>query len=105
MFTWIKLRWRQAFLTRDAKRIGIYELRWSDAIERLASPWHGGGPKELKGNSLAFPGYFLEGLAWGKLEGLVLGNRARLPNPDVAMHFCFAFVPCETLSTARHPGA
>jgi len=94
MFAWIKLRWRQAFLARDAKRIGIYDLRWSDAIERLASSRHWGGPKKLtKRNSLAFPVYFLEGLALGKLEGLELGNQVRLPNHDVAKHSCSASIP------------
>jgi hypothetical protein len=94
MFAWIKLRWRQAFLAYDAKRIGIYELRWSDLFGRLASQWYWGVPAKLsRRNSLAFPVYFLKGLALGKLEGLELGNRARLPNDDVAMRFCFASIP------------
>lgn len=106
MFAWIKLRWHQAFIVRDAKRIGIYELLWSDVFERLASRWYWGGPEKLtRRNSLAFPVYFLQGFASGKLEELELGNQARLPNHDVAMHFCFASTPGESPSTARHPGA
>jgi hypothetical protein len=94
MFAWIKLRWRQAFPARDVKRIGIYELRRPDSFERLASPWYWGSPEKLtKRNSLAFSVYFLRGLALGKLEELELGNQARLPNHNVAMHFCFASIP------------
>lgn len=94
MFAWIKLRWRQAFPARDAKRIGVYKLWWPDAFERPASTWHWGGPEKLtKRNSLAFPVYLLRGLALGNLEGLELGNQARSPNHNVALHSCFASIP------------
>ncbi len=86
MFAWIKLRWLQAFLARDAKRIGVFELQWHDAIQRRASlsPL-GGAEKLIKRNSLAFPVYFFEGPA--------LGRRVRLLNRYVAMHFCFTSIP------------
>jgi hypothetical protein len=94
MFAWIKLRWRLTFLACDAKRFGIYELRWSDLFGRLVLPWYRGGPEKLiRRNSLAFPVYFLKGLALGKLEGLELGNQVRLPNHDVAKHSCSASIP------------
>jgi hypothetical protein len=86
MFAWIKLRWRQAFLTRDVKCFCICMLRWYNALQRLASLGRRRGPEKLtKRYSLAFPVYFFEGSA--------LGKRVRLLIRDIEMYFCFASIP------------
>jgi hypothetical protein len=45
----------------------------------------GGREKFTRRNTLAFPGYFYEGSAWGM--------RVCLPFSYVVMHFCFASIP------------
>ena len=86
MFAWIKLRCRQAFLVRDVKRMGMFELRWHDALQGLRSVRRRGGPeKPIKRNSQAFPVYFF--------EGPVFGERVRLLIRYVVMYFCSASIP------------
>lgn len=93
MFAWFKLRWRQAFLACDANCIGMYDLRWQDAFERLASIVRRGGPKNLiERNSLALPVSFFEGPA--------LGKRFRFPLRVVRMDFCFYSLANQTLQHA-----
>jgi hypothetical protein len=73
MFAWIKLRWRKAFLAPGAKLIGMFELRRPDALHGRASLRRRGGPERLiQRNSLAFPVYFIEGLALGRRVRLLI---------------------------------
>jgi len=86
VFAWIKLRWRKIFLAPDAKRLAMFELRRTKALQRQASLRRRRGPEKLiKRSSLAFPVYFFEGPA--------LGIRVRLLIRDVVLHFCFTSVP------------
>jgi hypothetical protein len=83
MFAWIKLRCGQAFLARNAQRIGLFGRRRQDVLQSVASlKRQGGADKRVKRNSLAFPVYFFEGPA--------LGRHVRLLIRDVVMYFCFA---------------
>lgn len=86
MFAWIKLRRLQAFLARDAKHIGVFELQWRDALQRQASLRRRvSAEKIIERNSLAFSVYLFEGPASGK--------RVRLLIRYVVMQFCCASIP------------
>jgi hypothetical protein len=98
MFAWFKLRWRQAFLVRDANCNCMGVLQWHDAFQKQASLARGGDPEKLtRRNSLTFPVYFFRGSA--------LGKRVRLLIPDVVMHFCFSSIPLRINLNSSRPGA